>query len=214
MQTGEQCQQGKQQDQQPSDENIYFAFGMTETAFRKAVYEVLRAGHISGTEKDILLCIWGYARTGGKGAFPGHASIAKRLGKSLSTVKRGLQRLQSLGWITWERQWMTRGSRVHRSSNRYQLLVPPRPVDGYPHRRQVQIERRIDDKLKKKPKQDLEHWKGQFLAFGMSEEEATIKARIVLQKIANDRYQTPEEIRAYFARNKRSDQRNLVTNSL
>jgi len=71
------------------------------------------------TEKFVLVALADYADENNS-CFPGHKTLAARIGASVSTVSRALKGLAERGYVVVERRHRTNGSRT---SDRYALAV-------------------------------------------------------------------------------------------
>lgn len=147
---------------------------MTRDQIKAAILEALRARHISGHEKDILLLLTGY----GDDPWPSHETIAYRCGCSISTVKRALKRLKEIGWISWERTYRHCGARVVRGTNRYRLHPPAGP---YAARSTAHAERGMKTPIKTGFERSIAQ---QLAAFGVSWAEAAQSLQAVRAKQA------------------------------
>jgi hypothetical protein len=102
------------------------------------VHREFEAGTITRTSRDVLLAL-GRFHACRFGIFPSHALLAARARCSVRTVQRALQAARDLGLVSWCARRVRAAWRSLRTSNRYVLTVPPRPVrtDGQDGRREV-----------------------------------------------------------------------------
>ena len=94
--------------------------------WRDHVWKEFRAGNLTRAYRDVLLTL---ATRGAGGLIcPAHATLAERVGCSVSTVQRALTQACPLGLVSWTERRIRAGWRWLRTSNAYRLAVPDGPV--------------------------------------------------------------------------------------
>jgi predicted transcriptional regulator len=92
--------------------------------FRVLLSVALHARQVSRVETHILMALWGHTRGGEGVGWPSHETLAEQCACSTKTVKRALNRLKKIGWVSWEHHYERQGPRMVQSSNRYRLHPP------------------------------------------------------------------------------------------
>lgn len=85
------------------------------------------AGNLTRAARDVLKEL-GRFRSCALGLCPSHALLAARARCSVRTVQRALATARDLDLIDWAERRIRVGWRELKTSNRYQLLVPSKPV--------------------------------------------------------------------------------------
>lgn len=88
-----------------------------------AVWMAFRARNLTRADRDVLLTLRTYARSGR--AWPSQATLARKARTCAKTVCRAMRAGQGAGLVAWTkgRRWLSGGS-WKRGSNTYTLLTP------------------------------------------------------------------------------------------
>lgn len=91
-------------------------------ATKQRILSLFRNKNISGSCKDVLMCLTGYIGKGGY-AFPSVRTLAERTGWSIRTIIRAIQQGQSCGILSKTQRRSFKGGRFVRASNLYRFIV-------------------------------------------------------------------------------------------
>lgn len=99
----------------------------TDQSWTARVWREFHAGNLTRAFRDVLLTLRTYRGRGGS-IHPSHATLADRVDCGRSTVQRALQAARDLGLVQWTERRVRAAWRSLRTSNRYWLTVPEKPV--------------------------------------------------------------------------------------
>jgi hypothetical protein len=91
------------------------------------VWREFHAGNLTRAFRDVLLTLRTYRGRGGS-IHPSHETLAGRADCHPSTVQRALHAARDLGLVQWTERRVRAAWRCLRTSNRYWLIVPEKPV--------------------------------------------------------------------------------------
>jgi hypothetical protein len=103
-----------------------------------AVERAQRDGHLTTGYEKVLRKLVTFRGHGGD-IHPSHATLADRAGVGERTVRRALEAGRELGLLSWTPRRVRVGWRSLRSSNRYRLERPQKPLEAVPGRRRPYV---------------------------------------------------------------------------
>ena len=98
--------------------------------WEKTIWAAFKAGDLTRTFRDALLCLAKFRGRGGL-IFPSHKAIARRAGCCAKSVERALAAAEGLGFVTWIKRRKRVVWGTEPTSNLYTLIAgnPPKPPD-------------------------------------------------------------------------------------